>query len=114
MNLTPLERAALDWFAIHSGSEELKRQCKSAVVAARKHTGPGQVTIFWCGGEAPAGDFATNCVPNAPLVYSPVLPYGASVDLWLEKGRIREMEIVALGDAELPKEAFPFALVDAL
>jgi len=53
-------------------------------------------------------------VLNAPLIESPVLPHGAGTDLWLENGRIAELEIVTFGGTELPKEPFQFQLVEAL
>ncbi len=43
-----------------------------------------------------------------------MLPHGAGVDLWLENGRIVELEIVAFGGTKLPAEDFPFQLVEVL
>jgi hypothetical protein len=114
MKLTKLEREVLDWFADHAGSDELRQQCQVASIVSREHTGPGQFIKFQCPEEAPNASFPTSCVPNAPLISSVALPHGAAVDLWLKEGKIEEMEIVALGGAELPKDEFPFKLVDEL
>ena len=114
MSLTDLERSILDWFARRSGSEELRLQCETAVVLSRSHTGPGQVTQLQCAPDTPLTRFPTNCVPNAPLITSALLPHGAGVDLWLENGRIAELEIVTFGGNGLPIEEFPFQLVEAL
>jgi hypothetical protein len=104
----------LDWFSDRSGSEALAIQCKTASVIRREHTGVGQITQIECAPSAPAANFPTNCVPNAPLVDSPLLPYGATSDLWLAHGKLYQLEIVALGGTELPRDQFPFQLVDVL
>jgi len=114
MSLTNLERSILDWFARRSGSEALRCQCETAAVLSRSHSGPGQITQLQCAPNAPLTQFPTNCVPNAPLIASPLLPHSAGVDLWLENGRIVELEIVAFGGTKLPAEDFPFQLVEAL
>jgi hypothetical protein len=114
MSLTVLEQAILAWFAVHAGNEALRVQCAATYALERTHTGPGQITLLHCQPSALAADFPTNCVPNAPLIESPMLPHGAGADLWLKNGRIDWLEIVAFGDAELPEEPFLFRLVDRL
>lgn len=114
MSLTALERAVLTWFADRAGSEALRVQCETASALDRTYTGPGQITELQCAPNAPVAQLPTNCVPNAPLIESPVLPHGAGTDLWLENGRIAELEIVTFGGTELPKEPFQFQLVEAL
>lgn len=114
MILSHLERDILAWFSANAGSPELSVQCLKASAVSRTHTGPGQITRLLASPDAPMANFPTNCVPNAPLIESPLLAYGACTDLWLKDGKIVELEIVTLGGQELPTEEFPFKLVDAL
>ena len=114
MTLSNLEREILAWFSVNAGSKELSVQCSTASVVSRTHTGPGQITCLLAAPDAPMANFPTNCVPNAPLIESPLLPWGACADLWLKDGKIVELEIVTLGGQELPTLEFPFKLVDAL
>lgn len=114
MNLTDLERSVLSWFAERNGSLALRSQCDSAFAESRTHTGPGQTTRLRCAQEATCADFPTACVPNAPLISSPVLPHGAGADLWIKDGKLAELEVVSFGGTELPTEPFQFTLVEAL
>ncbi len=112
--LTSLERAVLNWFALHAGSEALRIQCQTASLIDREYTGVGQITRLKCALSAPAACFPTNCVPNSPLISSYLLPHGAGTDLWLKDGKISQLEIVAFGGAELPEDQFSFKLVESL
>ena len=111
MEPTELERAVLAWFARRADSPELAEQCSSAEVLAREYTGAGYFVQL--SSRSPAANPEIGCVPNSPLVSSPRLPYGASVDLWLREGSLDHLEIVALGGADFPDTPFAFELTDS-
>jgi hypothetical protein len=97
MEKSSLEKEILAWFARESGSPELAAQCLSAEVISREQTGTGLFIHLRVSGSAPSCTFG--CAPNAPLLKSPELPQGASIDLWLNEGRLDFIEIASLGSS---------------
>ncbi|RZI43351.1 hypothetical protein EGT07_10990 [Herbaspirillum sp. HC18] len=112
MKTNRLEREVLDWFAANAGRIEIAAQCRQVEVVARERTGPGIITTLRVDGSLPLSNIG--CVPNAPLISSPLLPHGAGVDLWLKDGRLDQMEFVTFGGAIFPEGDFPFELVESL
>ena len=112
MDLTQLEKDILEWFASKSDSAALKEQCASASVLSREHTGVGLFVQLSCPASCKLADFG--CAPNAPQISSSQLPLGASVDLWLESGRLSHLEFVSFGESQFPQASFPYKLVSEL
>ena len=117
MDAVALIQSVLSWFAKHAQYEDLALQCRSAHVTDIEHV--GNALVVQVATSAPFSRQLVHFVENrpsvvrqvpGPLISSPTFPNGASVRLYLQRGYISELEIVANGSASFPTDGFSFTL----
>ncbi len=93
MQLTPFERAVLEWIARRTPG--LAVRLRSAAPVQREHTGAGFYLRL-----VPDGDAGWDRPPvDGPTIESPSLPSGGGSLLWLVGGEPACLEVYSHGDA---------------
>jgi hypothetical protein len=112
MTLTRLEQDILHWYADHSPSDALRRQCISARCLKREFTGAGMFLEIAVSEDSPRLEYGL--VPNAPILKSDQFPYGVSVELWCKDGKLDFLELSVLGTGSMNNDEFEYQICESV
>ena len=93
MELSPLERDALNWIAQHANDAALTRQLDAVEAVQRRFTGVGSFTELLVPADLPRVSFRV--CPINPLIESSALEHGGDSVLFFEDGLASTLELYA-------------------